>query len=922
MTGFEAAALGIGVPALKSAGAGALKKAASSAAQSLANKAGFRWKVWWRVRSRTNFAFQRRAYRNWLKSISPEELASPVEEVQGRLAMRLDQAFSSAATDWTTNPEHLSRALQLVEETYPQIAATLGGADSVALTATWGQQRGVYVRDRLLQLVGTAAALSTTDLAATLHHRSRARRAVRLQAFGVDELNLAAYFEAIEAPDVPDGRVVVLSGDFGSGKSETAEAWHRESIEDFVMRDGPIPLWLIARHLRGQTLEDAVNRQLASAWSGGRGASIVIDGLDETDPAVAQALLEDARVLSATYANVRVLLTARPGILSPTAAEEVSAVLLSEEEAIGLVEMAGGQPRDTWHWTRSMRATVTRPFFALAAGVMLGRNEAPRGEADLIRSLVEDALAKATERSAVTSADTRSALEQLAVALTRTGSDDLSFNDRQLARSSRLVADGPDSSILFSLPIFQHWFAAQAILAHTVPAAEVVADASSFNRWRWAAAVAALSATGAQEVDDLLATFVSGNPGAAAWIIKEAFSGRRDWRTEESGDLDAQTSGARLLRALRVWTDALGPLAVGVLPHPLVQGAVGLGVSISGHRINVAFSHSHPASDFVTEVPSGVHPIIGPVSGWSPWLTGAPPEGDAWPWTLVRKQIAEKTMDKLSRDPYLGAPEEVWVQERRFALARSLLGRSSHSALPVDEVRERAAALLAAWGPEATIRLSGSATLSGVELEQLISWIDTTSPAQISWQLPEADIKSPRGRLIWDLYSPQRLVEFELEVYSRACEAYDEALAHAFSGLGWSMPSSVLAPFGVILEVQSEAEGPRHVRGLTVMRAPLAMMNAITASGHEIKWSSSRRAAVTRITRAPSEDRERHWATLETISTWLAQQNREAFGGLGWTVAGADDMTNVRPASNLAVNWLWSDLKNIGLGDGTFPRVE
>jgi hypothetical protein len=558
MTGFEAAAM--------SAGTAALKTATVSAAKSLAGKVGFRWKVWWRVRSRVDFGCHWGVYRKWLKSISAEELANPVEEGQGSLAIRLDHAFLSASPDWATLPDHLARALHLVEVTYPQIAAVMGGADGVALTQSWEQQRNVYVRDRLAQLVGTTAALSSYDLAAILHHRSRARRTVRLQAFGVDEATLAGYFEGIEAPDVPVGRVVVLLGDFGSGKSETAEAWHRDSIEDFVMQNGPFPVWLSARQLLGETLEDAVNRQLAPAWRGGRGASIAVDGLDETDPATAQTLLEDARTLAATHANVRVVLTARPGILSPTATEEVWAKLLSEEDAIRLVEMAGGKPRSTWSWTANLRATVTRPFFALAAGVMLARDEAPRGEADLMRNLVEDALAKATERSSVTSVDTWYALEQLAVTLTRTGSDELSFSDRQIARSSRLVADGPENSIAFSLPIFQHWFAAQAILDHTVSAAEVVTDVVSFNRWRWAAAVAALSATSAQAVDDLLATFVAGNPGAAAWIIREAFGGRRDWRTEHDGNLDAETSGARLLRTLRVWADALGPLADGVVP--------------------------------------------------------------------------------------------------------------------------------------------------------------------------------------------------------------------------------------------------------------------------------------------------------------------------------------------------------------------
>jgi hypothetical protein len=61
-------------------------------------------------------------------------------------------------------------------------------------------------------------------------------------------------------------------------------------------------------------------------------------------------------------------------------------------------------------------------------------------------------------------------------------------------------------------------------------------------------------------------------------------------------------------------------------------------------------------------------------------------------------------------------------------------------------------------------------------------------------------VTNPRSSWVWDRYSPERLMEFEAEVYGHACEAYDEALTRTFSRLGWSMPSSALHPFGVILE--------------------------------------------------------------------------------------------------------------------------
>ena len=917
---------GLEGPALAAGGGRLLGGLAAPAGRALARKVTFRWLVWWRVRKRVDFSCRWRTYRKWLKTITAEELTRPVEDIQGPLAKRLDEALSAASKDWASADDHLSRALRLVELTYPAIAAAIGDADRAELSESWAQQRSVSVRDLLLHLVGPGAALSSDDLAMVLQQRSEARRAVRLQAFEVDEAALASYFDQIEVLDVLAGGVVVLLGDFGSGKSETAEAWHRAGIKNLIAaNDAPFPVWLSARDLLGQTLEGAVERQLGPTWRHGRGASIAIDGLDETDPAAAQTLLGAARILARTFANVRVALTARPGILSPTATEETTAALLSEDEALQLVELAGGKSQATWRWTADMRATVTRPFFALAAGVMLGRDEVPRGEADLMRGLVENALAKGTERSAVTSGETRSVLENLAVALTTTGVDGLSFSDRQIARSSRLVADGPDGSVLFSLPIFQHWFAAQAILTGEVPAAEVVADAFNFNRWRWAAAVAALSAPGAEAVDNLLGTWVAGNPGAAAWVINEAFTGHRDWRTEDDEDLDAKTSGARLLRALRTWTKSLGPLAEGVLPFPLAQGPVGLGVTVSGHRIDVAFSTDRPAADYVTEVPPGVHPLIpAAVPDWRPWISGGAPEGNAWPWTMVRNMIAKATLNKLSNDPFLGAPDGIWVQERRFDLARRLLGRGSalHGDLPADEVRKRAVELSDAVGRDRDARISvgASARYSGAELEDLVVWIDATAPTHVVSHLPESDVPHPESGWVWNFYSPQRLMEFEVEVYGRACEAYDEALAHAFAQLGWSMPSSAFAPFGIILEIWYD--GPDRlgdIPGLTVMRVPMALMPQTAPSEPDAVWSVSRRAVITQTSRAA--DWKRHSATHEIIRSWLAEQDHESTGSLGWVDTGADDMSNGRPASSVAAHWLWDDLKSLGLGTGTFPQL-
>lgn len=103
--------------------------------------------------------------------------------------------------------DHLSRALRLVELTYPANAAVHGDGDRAELSENWAHQPNAGVRELLLQLVGRDAALSSDDLAIVLQQRSGARGAVRLRVFEVDEAALASYFDEIEVLNGPADEV-------------------------------------------------------------------------------------------------------------------------------------------------------------------------------------------------------------------------------------------------------------------------------------------------------------------------------------------------------------------------------------------------------------------------------------------------------------------------------------------------------------------------------------------------------------------------------------------------------------------------------------------------------------------------------------------------------------------------------------------
>lgn len=237
MVGIEASTFAMGAGRT-------LASLASTAAKKLAGKVSFRWRVGRRVRKSIEFTVDWRAYRKWLKTITSDELATPGEKIQALLTQRLDDALMTASKTWASSDDHLSRSLQLVELTYPAIAAALDTSDREELRERWTQHRFSEALAHLSQLPGARASLSSKDLGAVLLQQSKARRSVRLQAFELEENALASYFDRIKAPQVSAGQVVTLIGGYGSGKSETAEAWHRAAINTLTVDEtAPYPVW-------------------------------------------------------------------------------------------------------------------------------------------------------------------------------------------------------------------------------------------------------------------------------------------------------------------------------------------------------------------------------------------------------------------------------------------------------------------------------------------------------------------------------------------------------------------------------------------------------------------------------------------------------------------------------------------------------
>lgn len=926
MTGLEAGAIGAAKAAAPAAG-----RIAATVGMKVAKSRTLRWRVQRRVAKAAKFEMPQRLFRSWLKQIDIAMLSGPVESAGPRLARSLDSKLSADA-NWAACPDRHSRALTLVKHTYLAMEALSDDADARTLSSSWAEARHREMVVMLVDLIGPAVRLGRSDTVDLLIRQSEARRDVRLASFGIEvdlvEAALAIYQSRV--PPVESGNAVVLVGPYGAGKSELAELWFRKEIERFRLDESVRqPIWMHASELISRSLEDEVSRRSGVSAGSPSTLALVIDGLDEIDTMTAARVVSQSQAFVRVASHARILLTCRPGVL-PWDDSHVQHGGLDREEAVALIEAIAGSARATWNWDPTLIDAIKRPFFALAVGVMLGEGERPTGQADLIGRLVTRALATPSgASSAVRDQSTFDLLAKLAVSDTQSGGsqDGLSFQERQQVLTSTLVHE-VGGRVEFSLPIFQQWFASTSILADSALVGLAVSDAESFDRWRWALAVACLGAS-PERLDDILATCLGANPGAGSWILAQIAAGHQWYRDVDGDDIDESTAGHRLLRATRTWIDSLGDLSTSIFPIDDPSQPIGLGVHVSGKRVATGWLRNPPESDSLLDLPAHAHPFAPLGDTWWPDRAGGVAEGDEWPWVLVRKRVAGSVLNILDNHPRIGGVGGVWHAESRYRALRIVLGSRSMFYPPIDrdeairKVEEKL--VYASDGEIVSWRFAGSGTIQGSEMVDLAEWLRAHPEPTIVRPLPVPDRDDFSGGTIWDLYSDERLRVFCTEMLGRGCEAYDEAATGLFSRFSWSLGTGEPGAFGVLAELAFKADGPRgRMPVINEVILPLEVFrDEMAAWGADFALSANGRAGVAFGREADQDDQrfdERAQALFDRIGPSLIGSGtfrRRA----GWSASLVDEVHHPRPASLIAAKWIWDDLKAFELADGTFPQL-
>ena len=284
---------------------------------------------------------------------------------------------------------------------------------------------------------------------------------------------------------IPVKGVVVLSGDFGSGKSLAAERVHLDDITRYALdNDQPIPVFLRAKQTRG-SLEGSVQRAAPPGTAMHSSAvRLVLDGLDEVGASRGAELLEESRILARSKPGSRVLITARPG-LRLREEEEHRMPKLSDNALSDLSERLVGSRFALAGVPDPVKDAIRYPLFAIIAlQLQSKRAELPSSRALFLDKFVEQSLHPKRD-------DIMSSLNALAklATLSISGAGVVLARDVEPDEVAGLLATRmvvrDNKALRFALPVFEQYFGAYAILRGLTPIEEVVRDLQSFEAWRY-----------------------------------------------------------------------------------------------------------------------------------------------------------------------------------------------------------------------------------------------------------------------------------------------------------------------------------------------------------------------------------------------------------------------------------------------------
>lgn len=709
---------------------------------------------------------------------------------------------------------------------------------------------------------------------------SKARIERRRAGAGLDEAQVARIQNLLphvphELRTLPSGQFVVLTGALGSGKSDIAEGWLRDAA--VVAQDNPeapVPVWIAIDDLES-SLELHVHREVGIQALNALGADIVIDGLDQRADR-AERTIRYADSLTGRWPRSRVVLTSRATHnVRDSALVQVRPIAKSHGQKLvsliaGTSQLADLRPE--------IEEALERPLFALLIG-----QQASSGELTTMTEVVEGVVRRVVGRE---NKDLYPHLRQLAVQTTTTARpvDPESFADFDVAARLRdspfLTANGQGLS--FSLATFEQWFASRAVVEGAVSLDDILVDLPSFDRWKYVLAMV-LASGEPTRVDPAMAHIARWNPGAISWLINETEGAGLNLYRDNSPSDPQEQMGHRLRFALEALLDGLGPLSVAFTPFAATGlrslEHFSLALEYGGNRVRTTWlvSRDNPSEP--------LPPVFNPTAvrlatrgGWYFSEMAEMPASRNWVWAAARNILAGDLKDCLTSVAIRIASQHDGIVRREV---EDLRRRNEGYPTNLDEIGR---GLYGSIYPLPDVP-PGVTGWPGFSLESMTKRVRAVIEAAIQCYIEICESVAPN---FGDTLAHKGMMPFEYY----ADMSYGDSSGRGAYNIGPAEPGLrwLLRPIGTPLP-----NGQRHGE------------NSVNITVND----DSRSAEI-------HEDRQ---AFGDAHFQYIANTpGLKPFSDSFSISTGSFDIIDKKPATHIAVDWLWDDLENLKWVSGLKPN--
>jgi hypothetical protein len=741
-----------------------------------------------------------------------------------------------------------------------------------------------------------------------------------------------------------DEQIQIIEAEMGAGKTLVGRRLLQLYIEQFseLPAEAPIPVYLRSRPRAGHLENEIRNTINAVGDPQACGVVVVIDENLDANSVNLLELYNEAQLLVEMWPQTQFTILSRP-IHDRTAFRTTSKLeSLNPETAVGLIERLGGFLRfgRISDLPPILQSAAQRPLFAILIAQAFKaevREKKPQSQGDLLGDLVNRVLAQQD-------ATLKNNLTHLALSILERGGpiliselDDKTFSEKAIGNILKTgFVTCERKALSFNLDVLTAWFGALS-LKETLPHPESFRD--SEIRFRWFDALTMFIAQNSHErVFPYLKVIVGCAPAEAAHLIQKSM---------ETGEMRAlgepifappnwQESGNRLRDCMLVWADSLNPLLSLLIPTDADGTPTSLGVAVKDSSIYFGWQASseyiQPKSmpiDRVVELPQELCSMDGFFSGsahhtdiWQSIRWTHVTQYSSWAWELTLDQLRSKLSRLISTKtiPLFrnGVENTPLKREYSWAGLLALMNFGSFRTKPIglDEV-EHAINHYSTEGYEFVHNRGGRAYLLDVIKEEFLRlrnegvdlWIPPYGcPDEYSangWfrhPVSGEKIRPQEGVSVgshWtDHYSEKGLVERTEKIWASALEGYENMVSMWFPSLASSLSLFASLPVKLVARLEHPSTSKGDFAGLEWYFESLPSGMATRYDFRSLSCDEKRFFSDPALPRQLREKRDKY--------------RGRSSQSLPVTVYSRLISHSDLPATELAYEWLKSDLKHIG----------